>query len=75
MATPHQHAPSRDNGPGQPPGDRGVTGRRGPSPFYSMACIDREHGRCRQAEARPPEPEHGISFDPCACPCHTASGR
>lgn len=39
-------------------------------PFVSERCMDRQHAKCRQGEARPAEPNLGIAYDPCSCACH-----
>ncbi|RKN42420.1 hypothetical protein [Streptomyces hoynatensis] len=51
----------------QHPGPASAAGR-----YVSPQCAEHRCADCRQAEAHPPEPQHGIAFDPCSHFCHTA---
>lgn len=39
--------------------------------YVSPQCAGRRCAECTQHVQRPPEPEAGISFDPCTHECHT----
>ena len=39
--------------------------------FISPPCAEHRCEDCRQAEARPAEPQNGIAFDPCTHDCHS----